>query len=205
MKTLQTLTALALLVSATVCSATEGILTYSVNDAGFIDGTVGWSFQPTTGISVTSLGVFQDVITNQSPLTVGLWAQNGTLLASATVTSADPLLNQTLYQSITPVDLTAGDTYYLGAYSATGNIFTPYEIPPGGSAITSPGIQLGAAVWATNGVAFPGTVVGPSGSAFLAPNFQYSVPEPSVAALLAIGGSVLARQGVRRMRNRRQA
>ena len=203
MKTLKVLTALALLVPATICSASEGILTYSINDVGTIDGTAGWSFKPTTGISVTSLGVFQDVITSQSPLTVGLWAQNGTLLASATVTSSDPQFDLSVYQSITPVTLTAGLTYYLGAYSASGSIFdAPAENPPGGSATTSPEIQLGTAVWATNGVStFPNTVVGPPGSAILVPNFEFStVPEPAVGALLVLGGSILGWEGLRRNR-----
>jgi hypothetical protein len=200
MKTLKALTALALLVPATICSASEGIFTYTVNNFGTINGTVGWDFRPTTDISVTSLGIFQEAMGSQSPLTVGLWDQNGSLLASASVTSSDPLFNQTLYQSITPVTLTSGTLYFLGAYSDTGLISTPYEVPPGGSATTSPEIRLGGAVWNTNGVAFPSDPVGPPGSAFLAPNFQYTVPEPTVAALLVLGSSVVAWQGVRRIK-----
>jgi hypothetical protein len=145
------------------------------------------------------------VITSQSPLTVGLWAQDGTLLASATVTSSDPLVNQSVYQSITPVSLTAGATYYLGAYSLNGSFFMDVETPPGGSAMTSPEIILGNSVWSTNGIStFPDTIVGPSGSAILAPNFEYTVPEPSVEAFLGLsGGAILVWQQARRTKKRR--
>jgi hypothetical protein len=210
MKRIQIIAVSALLAQATICWASEGILTYTPNDTtvvtGFAgNGIAGWSFQPTTAISVTSLGVFDDVITGQSPLTVGLWTQTGSLLASATVTSSDPLVNQTVYQSITPVTLTAGVTYLLGAYSLDGSVYIPVVNPPGGSVMTSPEIQLGAAIWSTNGIStFPDTTVGPPGSAILAPNFEFSdVPEPSVEAFSAVGGAILVWQGVRRTQKRR--
>lgn len=189
---------------AATCSAYEGILTYSsAGLVGYVDGTAGWSFEPLTDISVTSLGCFDYVLTsnNQLPLSVGLWNQSGTLLTSTTVTSSDPLFNQSRYQSITPVTLMAGQTYYLGAYSSAGSIVFDAETSSlGGFATTSPQIQLGMAALSTNGFSFPNTLQGDPGSALLAPNFQFSsVPEPSMAALGILGlGGFLKRKKVAR-------
>lgn len=187
-----------LLAVAATCSANEGILTFSNGGlVGYVDGTAGWSFEPLTDISVTSLGCFDYVLTsnNQLPLSVGLWDQSGTLLTSATVTTADPLFDQSRYQSITPVTLIAGQSYYLGAYSSAGSIVFDAETSSlGGFAITSPQIQLGMAALSTNGFSFPNTLQGDPGSALLAPNFQFSsVPEPSFAALAILGLATICR------------
>ena len=200
--TFQKLLVLALLTVAARASANEGILTFSSGGVvGYVDGTAGWSFEPLTAISVTSLGCFDYVLTsnNQLPLSVGLWNQSGTLLTSTTVTTSDPLFDQSRYQSITPVTLTAGQTYYLGAYSSAGSIVFDAETSSlGGFATTSPQIQLGMAALSTNGFSFPNTLQGDPGSALLAPNFQFSsVPEPSFVALAILGlGSYLKRKKV---------
>src|ERR1051325_631205 len=187
--------ALLLGISAHSALGFEGILTYTATDVGYVAGTSGWSFVPTTPISVTSLGCFDYVLSvNQNPLLIGLWASDGTLLASHNVSTASPLLNQTHYESISPVSLNAGLTYYLGAYSAAQGIVVLNASEPtsGGVVNTSANIQLGQAGANFSGFAVPNNLQGSPGSAFLTANFQYVVPEPSAAALWSLAAAALA-------------
>src|ERR1700722_17603554 len=80
-----------------------------------VNRSLGWTFQPTTDIDVTALGAFDYIVPTTGVLDVGLWDATGTLLASGTVSATSTSINQSLYQSITPVTLTAGQTYYLAA------------------------------------------------------------------------------------------
>jgi hypothetical protein len=101
-----------------------------------------------------------------------------------------------VYQSITPVTLFAGQTYFVGDYSSSTQYF--YVVGPdsdqGGYASMSPEIQLGLAAYtAIAGFAFPDTTVGTSpGDAIISPNFQFQVtPEPSTFGLLGAGAIAL--------------
>lgn len=151
--------------------------------------TLGWTFQPTANIDVTALGAFSYVLQNPGNLEIGLWNASGTLLASSTI-SVTGISGTTVYQSITPLMLLAGQTYYLGACSPTASLYF-YVVGPdsdsGGSATMSPEIQLGIAAYNTgSSFAFPGTTTGNPGDAIIAPNFQFQVvPEPSVSCLLS--------------------
>ena len=171
--------------------AIEAMLTSFANEGGISQGTAGWTFQPLTDISVTALGAFQYAVTNTPAIEVGLWNATGTLLASNTVTTASLLLDQSMYESITPVTLTAGQTYYLGAFGGPMVIvaYDPTEEP--GSVTMAPEIQLGAAVASTNNdFEFPSGEQGLPGSAVLLPNFQFtvvSVPEPTIFCLFGGG------------------
>jgi hypothetical protein len=198
MRAIYFLAAITLLVRAQICLATEGMLNYVASDSGYAFGTGGWTFQTLTPISVTSLGVFDYILNpnaqNQSPMSVGLWDNSGTLLASNSVTATSLLVNQSRYEPITPVTLTPGLTYHLGAYYPTLAVTTLLaEVPGnGGSASMAPEIQLGMAVAEASGFASPNTQVGGSGSALLVPNFQFTdVPEPASASLLLLCGLVM--------------
>lgn len=159
-----------------------------------INGPVGWTFQPLTDISVTALGVFDGLPAN---LEVGLWNSSGTLLASETIDENIISFNQSRYESITPVALTAGQTYYLAAFSPSGEFqaltLSPNLTPPDGMAIMSPDIQLGMVANEDGGVfQFPDTVQGPADSAIIAANFEFAVaPEPASFAIVGAGLSVL--------------
>src|ERR1700710_794833 len=115
---------------------------YSAISAGF-PITLGWTFQPQTDINVTALGAFNDVFHGSGNLKIGIWNSSGDLLTSSLValtgTSSD-----SVYQSVTPVMLPAGQTYYLGAYSPSQTIYF-YVVGPDsdthGYAIMSPEIQ----------------------------------------------------------------
>src|SRR5579872_1530650 len=134
-KIIQILALSILFAHISVCLAYDGILDFSITDASSVSGTAGWSFQTLQSISVTALGGLDSVVTNsdQSPTSIGLWDQSGTLLASATITATPGFFNpQYDYASITPVTLIAGQTYYLGAYAASGNTLALAENPSSG-------------------------------------------------------------------------
>jgi hypothetical protein len=173
--------------------ASEGIVVFIGSAGGYAIGTSGWSFEPLADISVTSLGCFDYIIGSQSPISVGLWAPDGSLLASSVVTGSSQLVNQTRYEPINPVLLSAGQTYEVGAYSSSGAIILASANPgDGGSVTTSSGIQFGGAVANFQGFGFPTPVENGAGVAFLTANFQYvTVPEPSSIALLLLCGGLI--------------
>jgi hypothetical protein len=163
---------------------------------GFFTKTVGWSFQPLTDVSVTALGSFDYLVTDQEPIAVGLWTADGTLLASSTITSGSTLVNQSRYEPIPVVQLSLDQTYFVGAYLLSGQYMNFYAIDPqdgAGSATMAPEIQLGAAAMSSaSSFTFPDSIEGPSGSALLAPNFEFQpVPEPSAFWLVGAGSLAL--------------
>lgn len=161
-----------------------------------ISGPMGWTFQTETSISVTALGAFSVDVQGRS-LEVGLWDSSGTLLASDTVTSSGMSVNNSIYESIAPVTLTAGNTYYIAVFSPGFQTvaLSPNILPPDGSAEMSPDIQLGTVAWENNGTfEFPDLTSAPVDSALIGANFEFQpVPEPSVICLAGLGSlAVLA-------------
>jgi len=158
---------------------------------------LGWTFQPQTSISVTALGAFNYVVPSEGGLEVGLWDSSGVLLASKTITAGSLSLDQSLYESITPVTLAADQTYYLGAFSPAGSFESIVVIPNDGIgdgyATMSPEIQLGNVAYEQNSdFEFPDITANSPGSAFIAPNFEFEpAPEPSTLCLLGAGSFVL--------------
>jgi hypothetical protein len=171
-----------------------------------VNRSFGWTFQPLTDIDVTALGAFDYIVPATGVVDVGLWDATGTLLASGTVSAASTSVNQSLYESITPVMLTAGQTYYLAAYSAASFQFYdagPDANPSYGNVTMSPEIQLGVIAYTPNaGFAFPSTTEGSHDDAIIAPNFQFDVvPEPSTVCLLGGGSIILLTMRRRRIRS----
>ena len=160
-----------------------------------ISGTVGWTFQPLTDLSVTALGAFEYNLPS-GPVDVGLWDSAGDLLASSTITGGSTLVDQSRYETIAPVTLTLGQTYYLGEFSPGGvlqSVAVNPSIPPYGYATMSPEIQLGNVAYENNSnFGFPSTLDGSTGSAIIAPNFEFQpVPEPGAFCLIGAGALVL--------------
>jgi hypothetical protein len=168
----------------------EAMSSYTLpNAAGFLSGTGGWAFKPTTNMSVTTLGCLQYVVsgpTGQGDMLVGLWASGGlNRLAAVTIAATNPLVNSTYYAAITPVVLAAGNTYYLGVYSVSGSVLLNLVTQNvDGSATLSPDIQLVGSATGTPGFTYPGTVGG-SNSLFLGPNFYYA-PVRTVTPTISI-------------------
>ena len=173
--------------------------------------TCGNAFQALQPMTVTGLatfaGNFFSYSNTPSPVTVGLWNDQGQLLASAEVNN----LTSTLYdgiwygENIAPVNLAKDATYIMGTFVpvanagsyAAGNAFwnSPYLLPLGG--LASEPYQLGFySVYGTDtALSLPtANVLGTYATANLllgdAPT--ESVPEPGTyilcgTALLALG------------------
>ena len=200
---------LRLLALALLCApqlrADEAIQSYQATLLGIEPGTAGYTFQPLTELFVTNLGCFSYLITNQSAVSVGLWSSGGTLLASASVTTNDALVNASRYAPITTLMLSPGQTYYIGAFAPAGTISGDVVSPPdGGLAVTAPQLQLGLMAFSTNSIfEFPVLTQGSPGSGFMGPNFEFgSVPEPSSLALGCAGAGVLVAISRRRRKAR---
>jgi hypothetical protein len=176
---------------------TIALQSYIPTDEGGASGTVGWSFQPLTNVSVTALGCFDYIVSSQQqgPILVGLWAADGTLLASNTITTNSTLIGQAWYAPIDPVLLLTNQTYYLGAFPTSGGMviqaYSPEDGP--GYADMAPEIQLGMAVNSTNvGFTFPESIGGPPDSAIFAPNFEFQDGiVPPVLNITLAGNDVL--------------
>jgi hypothetical protein len=159
--------------------------------------TYGFQFTPVVEVEVDSLGFIDQ---GQDGLSaghqVGIWTAGGSLLASATVTTADSTLEgpvvegaQFRFTSIAPLVLYAGTTYVLGA-SIEGANDLWYA---GGTNISnSPSLVTvsSTGVYTLTNFAFPNQTIG---NTYAAGNFTASaVPEPSSIAMIAVGMGGLA-------------
>ena len=189
----------------------EAVWDYSAAAAGAVAGTAGWTFTPQSTIKVTDLG-FLDDLTSQGPVQIGLWDDQGALLAQAVVTATNVMGNITRYQSITPVLLAGGSVYTIGAYNPNGNVFLHFvdfgtnsmdTVTPDPSNPDPDLIQFNAAAEQDPAHANFGkpTLLFPNGLDLGANfRFQKAVPEPATWTLLGLGG--LAVVAYRRSRRR---
>ena len=177
MKFLLLIAALTATCTALAQEASEAILDYTDDLGAFVNVTVGWTFQTSTTLTVTSLGCFADVFVNNPGLNaiqVGLWDHNGSLLASNSITPGSTLFDQTRYESIIPIALNSGQTYHLGAYYSSGYIgFDVADPSVGGSVSTSAQVQLGARAIGSARFASPAEEAGTAGSIYAGPNFRF--------------------------------
>jgi hypothetical protein len=184
---------LALLYTANAQGTFEAITGYSAGSAVnvFVPGTGGWTFQPQVDMTVTKLGAL-DLLLSQDTMDIGIWTDDGTELGFASITATDPSSTQPQYASITPISLSAGQTYRIGAFGDSGvglGMSVVYPAPStNGSVSLSADLKLGSYVYAPdNSFAFPG-ILGTSGAMLLGATFLYTkdVPEPSFVALFCL-------------------
>jgi hypothetical protein len=101
----------------------EAISSFTPNGpVGYATNGAGFAFTPLVPIAVTALG-FDGQDLPEQPYVVGLFDATGLQLAGTLVTASGTFYNQTYYQNISPVDLTVGQTYYLGAIGLTNGNF----------------------------------------------------------------------------------
>jgi len=153
-------------------------------------------------ISVTSLEVYdsgEGVL--PSAATVGIWNLAGTLLASATVPSGSSA-NDGFFSSvpITPLSLTAGVDYVVGAYlDATAS---SYNTGQGGSGSVDPNITIIQDRFIDiSSFAFPSSTDDETGGAWLGGSFGYgaqTTPEPGSLLLITTGLAALLARRLRR-------
>lgn len=141
---------------------------YLYSGTGFNDGnygvTIGMELEPKADISVTSLGVFDggsDGPGLETSHDVGLWAANGSLLATATITNTDTLQSGFRYAAVTPVILSAGQKYYLGVYysNAGDKLVASILNPAPFATLTSNSLLTGSGGLTFPDPTQPGTVI----------------------------------------------
>ena len=183
----------------------EGIPIYTfgnVSVVGYAINGAGFAFSPNVPIAVTALGFGGSDLT-VNPYQVTLFNSSGTQLATAQVTTGSPFSNQTYYQSISAVNLTAGATYYLQATEAgtTNSVWLGNVVGVDASGTFSVNSDITYLNSAVNFISGIPTVLNSPGDFYVDANFQFTVvPEPGVLGFLALGGLFFGRRWRSRIR-----
>jgi hypothetical protein len=188
MSQIRALFAAAAVVVATAAPALAGpAIDFTTPTIDFTNGqwSLGFKFQANANVSVTALGFYDDGMNGLTEShDVGIYDDMGNLLASTTVTNADPLTGWFRYADIAPLALTAGDTYYIAAVTGTEN----YTWDPVGFTVDPAITFLGDRYVSSSVLAFPS--FGPDGvTGYFGPNMLLDVPAavPAPAGLVLLG------------------
>jgi Domain of unknown function (DUF4082)/PEP-CTERM motif len=162
--------------------------------AGYSNGTdgnwtLGFEFTPTSNLNVTSLGdYFESGVTNNE--SVGLWTLDGTQLATASITGSGAPADSFQFTAITPVELSAGQTYIVGGTTGSDN-YAGFDL---GNFAVAPVIgydghleSYGAALQVPM-TYYPGATA--DSFADFGGDFQFTasgVPEPAAWAMMLLG------------------
>jgi hypothetical protein len=143
---------------------------------------VGWEFALSSPVTVTSLGFYDyddDGLMNDHD--VSIWDSSANVVVSASVTNSGLSDAGYVWESVTPVTLSAG-TYRIGA-AIYGD---DYYYSGASSVITETPVTYFGGVYAVGGFYYPENLSSNNGR--FGPNFTITaVPEPGTMLLLATG------------------
>ena len=204
------------LTSIILCNWAEGaVAVYDYHATGAMSTryvTSGWQFEPLIPISVTHLGMWDDMfepwLMDESPgfryeIPIGIWqVSDQTLLTSTTLGpgTSDPLLGEFRYAEITPLSLIPGETYAIAfQWADSFSLSETTKHWEEGMVNVDPAINIGPRVRSREpGFRYPDRVYiwGIGGYPIFGPNFQFDViggPEPPgpPAAIPAPGALLL--------------
>jgi hypothetical protein len=174
---------------------TAGLLDLQPTNAAVYSIVVGTEFTPVAGISVTSIGWYDDVFFSANGLAashpVGIFDRDAmALLVSGTVPSgtAAPKTNAFRFIPVSPTQLEAGHAYVVAGLT-TGDLV--YDAQPAALNVDSL-MTIGAQRYGvTSTLSFPTTVSGVSYREMGATFTFTMVPEPAALALLAVTGGAI--------------
>jgi hypothetical protein len=164
--------------------------------------TFGEVFKPTQDITVDYLGYFYDSSTEMvDSHPVAIYDASGTLLASTTITDASSpdSADHFLFNNITPITLTAGDTYVIDGASGEND---PWTWNDDGFTVYAPITLLG-----DNWVGNDGTSAGftstslknDTANGYWGANFGYEEPPPTTpepSSFLLLGSGLVGLAGL---------
>ncbi len=191
---------------AAASPATAEIAADFTGGVRYVRGTFtnfGWTFSTSETRVLTALGVFDaDSDSFNDSHAVGIWNVDGALIASATVTNANPLTTSTSsfgdwrFASVAPTLLAAG-SYTIGAYYPTNqDAFVGSSVDNKVIVAAAPWLTFGNGVARTDGSEFltrPESVVGDGFQpGFFGTTFQSNaVPEPATWAMMIAGFGIM--------------
>jgi hypothetical protein len=137
---------------------------------------VGWRFTVAQEMEVTDLGVWNNDQTGglESSHETGIWNSSQTLLASVVVDNTGTVVGDWIYEAITPIILSPGETYTIGSSYVSGD--NDWYISSASSMTTDPDVTFIESTYPASGelgFVFPAS----SSSSFgrFGPNFIFNL------------------------------